>query len=152
MEEADIQLERSVWQRVLGQEASAEPSGDGADVYAEAEAEAAYRMLSRRMPRYGEAFSRMADDAHRHGAVLRGICRMRTEDCTLTAVPGPGDREQILPFLRRCYHRSLRLERDYGKKVRSEEFGCVYARLRDDQQRHMTALLEIFGNKNLTGK
>lgn len=145
MAEFDPGLESRVWQRVLG-EGPGREQNDGSMLYREAEAENAYRHLSRRMPEQAEAFRRMAAQAQHHGAVLRGIRKMRDQDSASPQLPAPGSREPLTAALRKCYHRAMELENEYRRREENAEYGCVYAQLRRQEEDQMLRLLGILGS------
>lgn len=135
-----------VWQRVRG--GTPEQPDPGRLLYAEAEAEAAYRTLAERLPRHAPDLNRMAEQAHRRGHCLRGICRWR-EDRLRPAIPMRRPEGEISRILQKCYTRCLRCAALCGSMREDPEFGCAYSAMETEHRQNACRILELLGMDKL---
>ncbi len=146
MESINADRAARVWQRVRG--GTPEQPEPGGLLYAEAEAEAAYRTLAERLPRRAPELTRMAEQARRHGACLRGICRWR-ENRLRPAIPVRRPAGETLGILLKCYTRCLRCAALYGSMREDPEFGCAYAAMEAEHRQNGCRILELLGTDKL---
>ena len=148
MEQFDRQKAARVWQRV--QESKPLQKQDRMEnlqeliMNEELEA-AAYRQLARQLqPKDGAVLQRLAREEQRHGACLRGMHRLVTEDRYEPHSPQL-PKEPPERTLRRCYGQTLRSLRAYEEKCDDPEYGPVFTWLAAQEREHCAVLLELIG-------
>lgn len=145
MASMDQEQAARVWQRVRGQLPEDEGLGLERLITGEWEAAHAYAGLSRRVgSREGEILRRMAREEQGHCAVLQGMYTMLTGKhfTPPAAKPIPGT---VAEVLRACWKGEKTSVAAYDSRSRDEEFGAVFAQLRDQEQQHCRWVLELLG-------
>ena len=145
MESIDQNQAARVWQRVRGQG----PEDDGQSletlITAEWMAASGYLQLSRRVgSREAAMLRRMAEQEQAHCAILKGMYTMMTGK-RFTISPGKSPQGTVEELLRKCYAGELKSIAAYEARSRDEEFGAVFAGMRDQEKDHARWVLELLG-------
>lgn len=146
MDNYDPQLAARVWARVRGEASGPDPEVLQRMAAAELEAGSVYLWLSGSFAgQRRELLRQIYSRKQRQVAYLRGMYRMitgRRLSLRLSA-PVPGAPE---PALKACYRNALRAMEEWEPLTRDREYGCVFARMLQQEQEHCALLLEILGS------
>ena len=106
---------------------------------------ATYLALARQVPpREMCILQRMAREDQCHGACLKGIYTMVTDQEPVIKAP-PITGSSVIVTLRKCYAALLNTLREYENRSRDPEYGPVFQRLADQEREHCRLVLELIG-------
>ncbi len=140
-----VQAQR-VWQRVRGSETVAPERSLDALIAAEWEDAATYLQLSKHFSgRERQLLHKLHEQELAHCSCLKGICSITSGSKPQLPTPDPvhGPIDQIL---RSCYGRKMRAMSAYDARCQDPEYGCVFTKLRDQEQEHCRIILELIGS------
>lgn len=137
-----------VWARVQGDrepEVKAPEMNLQAMIMNEWVASSTYLALSRQVPpREGCILQRLAREEQGHGACLKGIYTMITDqEPVIKASPMTAGSVELI--LRKCYAAEMQTAREYESWVSDPEYGPVFCRLAEQEREHCRIILELMG-------
>ena len=144
----DPKKAQCVWERVQGtQEPEPKPVQMNlqAMIMNEWVTSATYLALARQVPpREMCILQRMAREDQGHGACLKGIYTMITDQEPVIKAP-PITAGSVNLTLRKCYASLLKTLQEYERWSRDAEYGPVFQRLADQEREHCRLVLELIG-------
>ena len=144
----DPKKAQRVWERVQGtQEPEPKPVQMNlqAMIMNEWVTSATYLALARQVPpREMCILQRMAREDQGHGACLKGIYTMITDQEPVIKAP-PITAGSVNLTLRKCYASLLKTLQEYERWSRDAEYGPVFQRLADQEREHCRLVLELIG-------
>ena len=144
----DSKKAQRVWERVQGtQEPEPKPVQMNlqAMIMNEWVTSATYLALARQVPpREMCILQRMAREDQGHGACLKGIYTMITDQEPVIKAP-PITAGSVNLTLRKCYASLLKTLQEYERWSRDAEYGPVFQRLADQEREHCRLVLELIG-------
>lgn len=135
-----------VWARVQGERPAEAPEMNlQAMIMNEWVASSTYLALARQVPpREMCILQRMAREEQGHGATLKGIYTMITDqEPVIKASPMTAGSVELL--LRKCYAAEMQTAREYQHWAAEAEYGPVFARLAEQEREHCRMVLELMG-------
>lgn len=143
MADIDPAQAQRVWQRVRGTQEENLQQLLVRLIRTAGEDAALYRQLAHKNSR----FQRLWEEKQSQIRTLRGLYFIHA-GTKLPPVPvnspqGGGDL-----LIKSALGRQLQTLRAYDQQAKNEEFGSIFQQLRQDQQKHTTALLEAIGSMN----
>ena len=137
-----------VWARVQGDrepEAKAPEMNLQAMIMNEWVASSTYLALARQVPpREMCIFQRLAREEQCHGATLKGIYTMITDqEPVIKASPMTAGSVELV--LRKCYAAEMHTAREYERWAADPEYGPVFGRLAEQEREHCRLVLELMG-------
>ena len=137
-----------VWARVQGDRSSESKAPEmnlQAMIMNEWVTSATYLALARQVPpREMCILQRMAREDQGHGACLKGIYTMITDQEPVIKAP-PITAGSVNLTLRKCYASLLKTLQEYERWSRDAEYGPVFQRLADQEREHCRLVLELIG-------
>ena len=137
-----------VWARVQG-DRDREPKAPEMNLQAmimnEWVASSTYLALARQVPpREGCILQRLAREELGHGACIKGIYTMITDqEPVIRAVPMTAGSVELL--LRKCYAAEMHTAKEYEDHAADPEYGPVFRRLAEQEREHCRMILELMG-------
>lgn len=108
-------------------------------------AAATYLALARQVPaREMCVLQRLAREDQSHGATLKGIYTMTTDQEPVIKAP-PITAGSVNLTLRKCYSGLLKTLQEYERWSADPEYGPVFQRLADQEREHCRLVLELIG-------
>ena len=144
MERMDAQLQRRVWERVLGTAEQPRQENWKGLLYPAQENALVYQNLSAQSGQHhGEKLRRLQQEQRRCIACIKGICRLRGEKVKTPVVQIP--KEPARRALEKCYHREKRVWEACEHWSSDPDHGVVFGRLAQQAREHCVTILEILG-------
>ena len=144
----DPKKAQRVWDRVQGGREPEPPTQDmnlQAMIMNEWIAAATYLSLARQVPpREMCVLQRMAREDQGHGACLKGIYTMITDQEPVIKAP-PITAGSVVLTLKKCYANLLKTLQEYEHWSSDPEYGPVFQRLADQEREHCRLVLELIG-------
>ena len=142
----DKQMADRVWKRVQGEREEEKRDLNLKGLILSAQmASATYQQLSRQLgQREGPVLQRLAREDQGHGACLKGIYTIITDQEPVIKAP-PISAGSVNLTLRKCYAGLLKTLQEYEQWSTDPEYGPVFQRLADQEQEHCRLVLELIG-------
>lgn len=144
----DPKKAQRVWDRVQGCREPEQPKPDmnlQAMIMNEWIAAATYLALARQVPpREMCILQRMAREDQGHGACLKGIYTMITDQEPVIKAP-PITAGSVVLTLKKCYAGLLKTLQEYECWSTDPEYGPVFQKLADQEREHCRLVLELIG-------